>query len=147
MSGLLRLEDQLCFALYTASRVMTSAYQPLLSALDITYPQYLALLVLWEQDGVKVSAIGERLLLDSATLTPLLKRLEARGLITRVRSSEDERVVEIFLTDAGRKLKKKAAELPKEILCKARLSIEELVSLRGKLQALTKALLSPAEEE
>ena len=88
----LRLDQQLCFALYAASRAMTAAYQPLLDDLQITYPQYLVLLCLWEEDGLRVSRIGERLYLDSATLTPLLKRLEARGLVERRRSTADERV-------------------------------------------------------
>lgn len=140
MSDLLRLESQLCFALYSASRAMTSAYQPLLEALELTYPQYLVMLVLWEEDGVKVSRIGERLYLDSATLTPLLKRLEARGVVTRRRSKSDERVVEIFLTEEGRALKKKAERVPREIFCKTSLSLDELATLRSKLQEITSAL-------
>ena len=97
----LHLEDQLCFALYSASRAVTAAYAPLLEPLGLTYPQYLVMLVLWEGDASSVKAIGEQLELDSGTLTPLLKRLEAQGLVRRARSTEDERVVEIFLTTDG----------------------------------------------
>ena len=94
MSETLRLDDQLCFAIHAASRAMVAAYQPLLQALGVTYPQYLVLLILWEEDGARVSRIGQRLFLDSATLTPLLKRLEKRALVERQRSVEDERVVQ-----------------------------------------------------
>ncbi|MFY0578782.1 MarR family winged helix-turn-helix transcriptional regulator [Cystobacter fuscus] len=102
MTDVLRLDDQLCFALHAASRAMTGAYQPLLEELGVTYPQYLVLMALWEEDGARVSRLGERLYLDSATLTPLLKRLESRGLVERRRSQVDERVVEVFLTPEGR---------------------------------------------
>ena len=111
----LRLEDQLCFGLYAASRAMTQAYAPLLEALDLTYPQYLVMLVLWEQDGARVSDIGEQLHLDSGTLTPLIKRLESRKYVERKRSEADERVVEVHLTAAGEKLRKTAAEGPREL--------------------------------
>lgn len=141
MSEALRLDNQLCFALHAASRAMTAAYQPLLEALDVTYPQYLALMVLWEEDGARVSRIGERLYLDSATLTPLLKRLEARGLVERRRSSEDERVVEIFLTPEGKKLEKKALSVAKGILCKMDMPLGELGRLRDELKGLTTKLL------
>jgi len=136
----LRLDHQLCFALYAASRAMTAAYQPLLEELDITYPQYLVLLTLWEQNGLRVSRIGERLYLDSATLTPLLKRLEARGLVERRRSDEDERVVEIFLTVEGTRLKRRAVEVAKAAFCKVNLSVAELVRLREQLHQLTRTL-------
>ena len=112
MSDALRLDNQLCFALYTASRAITSAYAPLLDALGITYPQYLVMLVLWETDGMRVSQIGERLALDSATLTPLLKRLEARGLVARKRSTADERVVEVFLTARGKEARAPCEAMP-----------------------------------
>src|SRR3989338_8092204 len=101
----LLLDNQLCFALYSASLAMTKLYKPLLDELGLTYPQYLALLVLWEQDSLMVSELGERLYLDSGTLTPLLKRLETSGLVSRLRDVEDERRVHISLTAAGRKLK------------------------------------------
>jgi len=136
----LRLDQQLCFALYAASRAMTAAYQPLLEELDITYPQYLVLLTLWEQDGLRVSRIGERLYLDSATLTPLLKRLESRGLVERRRSSEDERVVEVFLTTDGKRMKRRALEVPKTAWSRSHLTLAELARLRETLQALTRTL-------
>lgn len=136
-SEALKLDNQLCFALHAASRAMTAAYQPLLEALDVTYPQYLVLMVLWEEDGARVSRLGERLYLDSATLTPLLKRLEARGLVTRQRSKEDERVVEIFLTNEGTQLEKKALEVADGILCKMDISLGDLGRLRDELKGLT----------
>ena len=112
MKPQLQLDKQLCFALYAASRAMTQAYQPLLALLGLTYPQYLAMLVLWEQDGSSVKQLGERLHLDSGTLTPLLKRLENAGLVQRQRSSEDERSVVIWLTAAGKALEEQAAPIP-----------------------------------
>ena len=144
MSEALKLDNQICFALHAASRAMTAAYQPLLHALDVTYPQYLVLLTLWEGDGARVSRIGERLHLDSATLTPLLKRLAAAGIVERRRSEADERVVEIFLTAAGRRLRKKALTVPSAILCKTDVSVTELGRLRDALKTLTKKLQSAA---
>jgi DNA-binding MarR family transcriptional regulator len=140
MSNHLLLDNQLCFALHAASRAMTGAYQPLLDELGITYPQYLVLLTLWEEDGARVSRIGERLHLDSGTLTPLLKRLETRALVERRRSSEDERVVEVFLTPAGKRLQRRATEVPAAMLCKTHLSVAELAKLRATLQSLTRSL-------
>jgi DNA-binding MarR family transcriptional regulator len=131
------LDDQLCFALYAASRAMTNAYAPILAELELTYPQYLAMMVLWEQDGQRVSAIGERLHLDSATLTPLLKRLEQTGYLERKRSTEDERVVEVFLTAAGKKLRNKAREVPACMIERAGMSLQELLALRDQLVGLT----------
>ena len=142
MSETLRLDDQLCFAIHAASRAMVAAYQPLLQALGVTYPQYLVLLILWEEDGARVSRIGQRLFLDSATLTPLLKRLEKRALVERQRSAEDERVVQIFLTAAGKRLKQKAVGVPKGILCRAQLPLPQLVRLREELKQLTRTLHS-----
>jgi DNA-binding MarR family transcriptional regulator len=136
----LKLDNQLCFALYAASRAVTSAYQPLLAALELTYPQYLVLMVLWEEDGASVSRIGERLYLDSATLTPLLKRLSARGLLERRRSQRDERVVEAHLTPEGKRMKRRAAEVPAHLFAKSQLSARELAALRGNLQRLTSTL-------
>lgn len=136
----LHLEDQLCFALYAASRAMTAVYAPLLDALGLTYPQYLVLLVLWDHDGERVSGIGERLQLDSATLTPLLKRLEARGLVERRRSAADERVVEIYLTAEGKRLKRRAADVPRCVLERSGLTLPELAALRATLQGLTRRL-------
>jgi MarR family transcriptional regulator, organic hydroperoxide resistance regulator len=140
MSELLRLDNQLCFAIHAASRAMIAAYQPLLEALDITYPQYLVLLTLWEEDGARVSRIGERLYLDSATLTPLLKRLEKRGLLERRRSAVDERVVEIFLTATGKRLKRKALDVAHGFFCKLQLPLSEATRLREQLKGLTKRL-------
>ena len=118
---LLQLDNQLCFALYSASLAMTKVYKPLLTALGLTYPQYLAMLVLWERDGLMVSELGEKLYLDSGTLTPLLKRLESSGFITRLRALDDERRVYITLTSAGRKLKVRAANIPACILERSRM--------------------------
>src|SRR5436190_2142305 len=101
----LLLDNQLCFALYSASLAMTKLYKPLLDELGLTYPQYLAMLALWEQDGLMVSELGKRLRLDSGTLTPLLKRMEAAGLVARTRDAQDERRVHISLTASGRRLK------------------------------------------
>lgn len=135
-----RLDDQLCFALYAASRAVVQAYQPVLEPLGLTYPQYLALLVLWEEDGASVGRIGERLQLDSGTLTPLLKRLEAQELVERRRDADDERVVRIHLTAAGKRLRQRATEVPKALLCKARLPLGDIARLRDELHRLTDAV-------
>ena len=139
-NAMLELDNQLCFALYSASLAMTKVYKPLLDALGLTYPQYLAMLVLWERDGLMVSELGERLYLDSGTLTPLLKRLEASGFITRIRAVEDERRVHITLTAAGRKLKTSAAKIPDCILNASQCSLPELVALTQQIQALRQRL-------
>jgi DNA-binding MarR family transcriptional regulator len=136
----LLLDNQLCFALYSASLAMTRLYKPLLAELGLTYPQYLAMLVLWERDGLMVSELGERLGLDSGTLTPLLKRLEALDLVARIRAVEDERRVHITLTAAGRKLKVRARAIPACILSASQCSIPELVSLTQQVQALRQRL-------
>ena len=136
----LRLEDQLCFGLYAASRAMTAAYAPLLEALGLTYPQYLVMLVLWERDGSRVSEIGEQLHLDSGTLTPLIKRLEKQQLVVRKRSEADERVVEVHLTAAGQRLRKKAGDVPREMFRKSGLTAPEIAKLRFELHALTAKL-------
>jgi DNA-binding MarR family transcriptional regulator len=140
--AMLKLDNQLCFALYSTSLAMTKLYKPLLDELGLTYPQYLAMLVLWEQDGLMVSEIGERLYLDSGTLTPLLKRLEAAGLIARIRAVEDERRVHITLTAAGRKLKTKAAKIPDCILTAAQCPVPELMALTRQVQALRQRLVA-----
>ena len=132
----LLLDNQLCFALYSTSLAMTKIYKPLLAPLGLTYPQYLAMLVLWEQDGVMVSELGDRLYLDSGTLTPLLKRLEASGLIARLRDVADERRVHVTLTAAGRKLKAKAAAIPACVVSAAGCSLPDLASLTRQVQAL-----------
>jgi DNA-binding MarR family transcriptional regulator len=136
----LLLDNQLCFALYSASLAMTRLYKPLLDELGLTYPQYLAMLVLWEQDGVMVSELGDRLSLDSGTLTPLLKRLEAAGLVARIRDVQDERRVHVTLTAAGRKLKARAARIPGCVLSATQCSIPELISLTQQVQALRQRL-------
>ena len=142
MTPELQLDRQLCFALYAASRSMTQAYQPMLGALGLTYPQYLVLLVLWEQDGASVKQLGERLLLDSGTLTPLLKRLETAGLLQRRRASDDERRVEVWLSDAGKALEEKAAAIPQAMRCRYGAEGREAESamLRQTLQQLTMLL-------
>lgn len=133
---MLKLDNQLCFAVYSTSLAMTRLYKPLLDKLGLTYPQYLVMLALWEQDGPMVSVLGERLSLDSGTLTPLLKRLEASGLVARVRDVADERRVHITLTAAGRRLKAKAASVPACLLAASECSIDELVQLTRQLQTL-----------
>ena len=138
---MLQLDNQLCFAVYSASLAMTKLYKPLLDELGLTYPQYLTLLVLWERDGLTVSELGERLSLDSGTLTPLLKRLEAAGLISRIRAIEDERRVHITLTTAGRKLKARAQKIPSCILAASQCSIPELVQLTRQIQGLRQRLV------
>lgn len=145
MHAMPKLDEHLCFALYNASRAMTGAYTEYLAALGITYPQYLVLLTLWEKDGERVSSIGRRLFLDSATLTPLLKRMEAHGLVERRRSTQDERVVELYLTRAGQRLKRRAVDVAKSVFCKTNLALPELIELRGKLQALTENLHARGE--
>jgi len=139
-SDMLLLDNQLCFALYSTSLAMTRLYKPLLDALGLTYPQYLVLLVLWEQDGLTVSALGERLFLDSGTLTPLLKRLESSGLVSRQRATQDERRVHITLTPAGRALKDEAAQVPGCILNATQCPVPELVALTRQVQALRQRL-------
>ena len=137
---MLQLDNQLCFALYSTSLAMTKVYKPLLDELGLTYPQYLAMLVLWERDGLMVSELGERLYLDSGTLTPLLKRLEVSGYISRVRDSKDERRVNITLTSSGRKLKTRAAKIPGCILSASQCALPELVALTNQVQGLRQRL-------
>lgn len=136
-----QLDNQLCFALYSASLAMTRIYKPLLEPLGLTYPQYLALLVLWERDGVTVGELGERLFLDSGTLTPLLKRMEAAGWLGRQRAADDERRVIVTLTAEGRALKRRAAVVPRELAAATGCSAEELMSLTQRLQQLRTQLL------
>lgn len=135
----LKLGNQLCFALYGASRAVVQLYQPLLAPLGLTYPQYLVMLVLWESDGASVRHLGERLMLDSGTLTPLVTRLETAGLVQRRRSSEDARVVGVWLTAPGKRLKKSARAIPQAMVCKMGLSVSELVRLRRELSRLLEA--------
>ena len=133
---MLLLDNQLCFAVYSASLAMTKLYKPLLEKLNLTYPQYLVMLVLWERDGLMVSELGERLSLDSGTLTPLLKRLEASGLVARIRDVADERRVHVSLTAAGRRLKARAASVPACLLAATQCPVEELIELTQQLQRL-----------
>ena len=132
----LKLDNQLCFLLYGASRAVTQLYQPLLEPLGLTYPQYLVLLVLWEDDGASVRTLSERLYLDSGTLTPLLSRLESAGLVRRERSAEDARVVDIYLTAAGKKLKRAARSVPEALLRRLGMPLQELARVRGELKRL-----------
>ena len=138
----LLLDNQVCFALYAASLAMTKLYKPLLADLGLTYPQYLVMLVLWENDALMVSTLGERLGLDSGTLTPLLKRLEALGLITRLRDAQDERRVHAHLSAAGRHLKARARKLPACILESTRCSLDELRTLNHQVRQLHRRLLA-----
>lgn len=133
---LLRLDNQICFAVYSAAHAFNRVYKPLLDRLSLTYPQYLVMLVLWERDGVPVKDIGERLFLDSGTLTPLLKRLEMAGLVRRTRSTEDERQVLIDLTPQGQALKEKARAVPQSILEATDCSVADLVALKGEIVSL-----------
>jgi DNA-binding MarR family transcriptional regulator len=130
------LDDQLCFALYSTGLAMNKVYRKLLKNLDLTYPQYLVMLVLWEKDEVTVSEIGARLFLDSATLTPLLKRLEAAGLLTRTRSATDERQVVVALSDAGRVMSKEAAAIHDNVLCATACTPGELAGMKQSLNML-----------
>src|SRR5688572_1222654 len=139
-----RLDEQLCFALYSTGLSLNKVYRKLLSRLGLTYPQYLVMLVLWERDKVTVSEIGERLFLDSATLTPLLKRLESAGVITRTRAKGDERQVIIELTSQGRALKTDARSVPADLFCAAACSPEELAAIKRQLEALRGNLMKSA---
>jgi DNA-binding MarR family transcriptional regulator len=130
MDADLRLEEQVCFALYAASRASTSAYRHALASVGLTYPQYLALLVLWEEDGLTVRQLGDRLLLDSGTLSPLLSRLEHAGLVARSRSAGDGRSVRVHLTEAGAKLRAEAERIQCALLDRVDMPKEDLVQLR-----------------
>ncbi len=132
----LLLKNQLCFPLYAAARKIMRLYTPFLAPLDLTYTQYIALLALWEEDGLTVTELGGRLHLDSGTLTPLLKKMEAGGLLTRVRSRRDERIVEVFLTDSGRSLREKALCIPARMAACIDLSAEDAADLHRILNRL-----------
>lgn len=139
-----RLDDQLCFALHATTRAVVQAYRPFLEPLGITYTQYLTLLVLWERDGLLVGEIGERLEMDSGTLTPLLKRLESEGLLERRRQDDDQRQVRIHLSRKGRALGRRASMIPQEMVCRYAggdpRSIANLVHLRDSLNELRRGL-------
>jgi DNA-binding MarR family transcriptional regulator len=146
MAKSLKLEDQLCFSIYAAQHAFNRFYKPLLGPLGLTYPQYLVLLTLWEEDGLPVHAIGERLALDSGTLTPLLRRMEESELLTRQRDKLDERVVRIHLSTRGRRLEAKAANFPRQIGAAASCSAAELTALRQLIFRLRDDLDAASEE-
>jgi MarR family transcriptional regulator, organic hydroperoxide resistance regulator len=137
---LLKLDLQLCFVLYSASLAMTKLYKPLLAPLGLTYPQYLVMMVLWEHEELTVNDVGQRLQLDSGTLTPLLKRLEAAGLVRRQRDLEDERRVRVSLTSGGKALKAQAQSIPAAIVCQLDLQGPDLATLQATLNDLRKRL-------
>jgi MarR family transcriptional regulator, organic hydroperoxide resistance regulator len=136
----LKLRNMLCFALYAASRAMTDAYRPLLEKLGLTYPQYLVMIVLWENEVCSVKDLGKLLYLDSGTLSPLLKRLEAVGLIKRQRSTQDERIVNISLTEQGLELRNQVLTIPSQIACQHGLTADAYTRLLSQLEELIAAL-------
>jgi DNA-binding MarR family transcriptional regulator len=135
-----KLDDFLCFSIYAAEHAFSRAYKPLLAEIGLTYPQYLVMTVLWEEDDQSVGQLGTKLSLESSTLTPLLKRLEAEGLLTRHRDKQDERVVRVKLTQPGDKLRNRAAKIPACILSASGMSLDELGKLRDQITQLTKRL-------
>jgi DNA-binding MarR family transcriptional regulator len=141
------LANKLCFAIYSAAHAFNSVYKPLLGAIGLTYPQYLVMLVLWERDGRTVKEIGAELYLESGTLTPLLKRLEAAGLVRRVRDKEDERQVRIMLTPQGTALRSKAAKIPAAVGCIAESAVRDIDRLHSDIVALREALNASVAEE
>jgi DNA-binding MarR family transcriptional regulator len=143
----LRLDQQLCFALYSASRAMTAAYRPVLTAMNLTYPQYLVMLVLWEEGSVTVGRLGERLQLDSGTLSPLLKRLEGNGFVRRERSADDERQVDVTLTPAGRRLERRAQCIPEKLFGSTDVTERQAADLRDAVRQLTDALDASRRKE
>ena len=136
VNELLKLDNQLCFALYSANLALNQRYRELLAPLNITYPQYLVMLVLWEKDQLTVSEIGKKLFLESSTLTPLLKRLEAQHLLQRRRSSQDERQVLIHLTEQGKALQQHAEKIPEAVMCATECDLEQLIELKQSLNDL-----------
>ena len=132
----LKLENQICFPLYVIAKQITGLYRPFLDELDITYPQYLVMMTLWENDGLAVNNIGEKLYLDSGTLTPLLKRLEAKGFIMRKRKKEDERVVQVFISKSGKALQLKACEIPGKMHQKVGVSKEDWAELSNSVKKI-----------
>jgi DNA-binding MarR family transcriptional regulator len=141
----LLLDNQLCFAMYSASLAMTKAYKKILAPLEITYPQYLVMLVLWEKDGVTVSELGARLFLDSGTLTPLLKRMESMGLLHRNRDAGDERRVVVSLSDGGRALREKAKAVPQQMSCMLP-TLDQIKALVMELKQVRKGLVDAEDE-
>ncbi|ADO75071.1 MarR family winged helix-turn-helix transcriptional regulator [Stigmatella aurantiaca] len=143
----LHLSEQLCFSLYSAVHALNRTYRPLLQDMGITYPQYLVMLVLWEEEGLMVKELGARLHLDSGTLTPLLKRLEAAGLVVRTRDAQDERQVRIGLTAQGRALRAQAECVPQALLEASGITLGELQALKGQILRLRDALNARLEPE
>lgn len=139
-NDLIKLENQICFPLYSAANAVIRAYRPLLDSLGLTYSQYLVMMVLWQENGINVKELGNKLNLDSGTLTPLLKRLEIKGVVIRKRGEHDERVRELFLTEQGTQLKELAKEVPKAMRCKIQLPLEELLELKRLCDKLMKTL-------
>ena len=137
----MRLDDQVCFALYSASRAVTNLYRPMLDELGLTYPQYLVMLVLWEHRSITVKDLGASLQLDSGTLSPLLKRMETNGLVRRTRRTDDERVVDVTLTDRGQALRDEARDVPDRLVCALGLSGRELVGMRALLRRVATTAL------
>ncbi|GAA1001906.1 MarR family winged helix-turn-helix transcriptional regulator [Subtercola frigoramans] len=142
----LLLDEQICFALYNASRALTARYRELLEPLGVTYPQYLVLLVLWQTDRVSVGQLGERLHLDSGTLSPLVRRLEAAGLLTRTRMPEDERTVRVSLTAAGLALRAKAAHIPEQICAATGLDLADLKALQVQVVSVAEHVRSAVHD-
>lgn len=138
----LSFDKQICFSLYSAANAMVRAYRPLLQSIDLTYLQYIVMMVLWEEEGISVSSLGNKLHLDSGTLTPLLKRLESKGLVLRKVSQKDERVKSLFLSESGKSLKKQASNIPEKMLCKTSISLETLQQLKMQCDALLCSLNS-----
>jgi DNA-binding MarR family transcriptional regulator len=136
----LQLDNQICFAVYSAAHAFAQAYKPHLDPMGLTYPQYLVMLLLWEQDGRSVNELGQPLHLDSGTLTPLLKRMEKAGLITRKRDTKDERIMRIHLTDHGHALRERARTIPPTMLCASGLELDGLMALREEVKALDRNL-------
>ena len=136
----LKLKNQLCFALYAATNAITRAYRSRLSHIGLTYPQYLVMMVLWETDGIAVKTIAEHLHLDSPTITPLLKRLESAGLVSRQRSASDERVVNVFLTGAGQLIQARVAEMQKSVACQTGMAETQFIELRSTLHELVDSI-------
>jgi DNA-binding MarR family transcriptional regulator len=132
----LHLDNQLCFSVYAAAHAFAQAYKPHLAPLGLTYPQYLVMLLLWEKDGRAVNELGNPLHLDSGTLTPLLKRMEKAGLVSRRRCDKDERVMRIHLTETGRALRDKARHIPRDMLCAVEMTLDELIILRDTLKTV-----------
>lgn len=143
----LALDNQFCFALYSASHAMTKTYKPVLDRLGLTYPQYLVMLVLWENDAILVKEIGARLFLDSGTLTPLLKRLETNGLVSRNRDPHDERQVRIVLSEPGRILRAQASLIPAQVLCASGQELGQLGRLRTELSRVRDDMFKALERD